>query len=270
MISACEFMTKGPCCTTGSSIGLPCSMSSSAGSEPSLVSTASAVGRILRLAWPLNLRSPTRSVVPLMKKSDRLMPATVGGSVQLAPGSIVIVHTATWLSGSAAHESGGGDCGTRSPSLPATARTTVFLLASSAEGNVSTTVFSLHIMRKCGLTNLDLAGRLSQIWKRSRSLGLSVWICGNISQCDSPAPAVIHCVSPSEYRPAQPRLSEWSTVPLRTSVIVSKPRCGCSGKPGVFFPWYMFHAPGPVRPKSIPSLRPWSGAPIVISGLPGG
>ena len=30
----------------------------------------------------------------------------------------------------------------------------------------------------------------------------------------------------------EPPESKWSTNPSRTTVIVSKPRCGCAGKPG--------------------------------------
>ena len=55
---------------------------------------------------------------------------------------------------------------------------------------------------------------------------------GNISECTMPAPAVSHCTSPRPKRAAAPSESEWSIRPLRTKVTVSKPRCGCCGKPG--------------------------------------
>ena len=47
-----------------------------------------------------------------------------------------------------------------------------------------------------------------------------------------PSPAVSHCTSPRPKRAVAPSESEWSMKPWRTNVTVSKPRCGCCGKPG--------------------------------------
>src|ERR1035441_4679382 len=46
-----------------------------------------------------------------------------------------------------------------------------------------------------------------------------------------PRPAVIHWISPAPIAPRFPKLSACSTVPARTYVMVSIPRCGCQGKP---------------------------------------
>ena len=47
-----------------------------------------------------------------------------------------------------------------------------------------------------------------------------------------PRPAVSHWTSPRPKRAVAPSESEWSMNPRRTKVTVSKPRCGCWGKPG--------------------------------------
>ena len=46
-------------------------------------------------------------------------------------------------------------------------------------------------------TIFDSGGRLSQIWKSSRSLVPSPFTSGNISECWIPDPVVSHWVSPS-------------------------------------------------------------------------
>ena len=75
-------------------------------------------------------------------------------------------------------------------------------------------------------------GRFSQIWNSSHGLGPSRSSSGNISQWTMPLPAVSHCTSPRPKRAVAPSESEWSMKPCRTKVTVSKPRCGCCGKPG--------------------------------------
>jgi len=111
---------------------------------------------------------------------------------------------------------------------------------------------------KCGSHILLRAGRLSQIWNSSSGLGLPVSSSGNISEWTMPLPAVSHCTSPPPKRAAAPSESAWSVRPLRTMVTVSKPRCGCDGKPGTVSPWYMLQPS--LRPKSWPIARPASEA----------
>ena len=66
---------------------------------------------------------------------------------------------------------------------------------------------------KCGGDIFLARGRFSQIWKSSSRFS-SVWAKqGNISACEMPAPAVIHCTSPSPNLPAAPKLSAWSMKP---------------------------------------------------------
>ena len=56
--------------------------------------------------------------------------------------------------------------------------------------------------------------------------------------------------------------------PRRTNVTVSKPRCGCCGKPGTVAPWYMRQPSIPA--KSMPMSRPASEASGPIASLPAG
>ncbi len=56
--------------------------------------------------------------------------------------------------------------------------------------------------------------------------------------------------------------------PRRTTVTVSKPRCGCCGKPGTRSPWYMFQPSLPA--KSCPMARPASDAAGPNASLPSG
>ena len=83
-----------------------------------------------------------------------------------------------------------------------------------------------------------------------------------------PLPAVSHCTSPLPKRAVAPSESEWSMKPRRTSVTVSKPRCGCCGNPGTVAPWYMLQ-PSPPE-KSWPMSRPSSGASGPSRPLPRG
>jgi hypothetical protein len=83
-----------------------------------------------------------------------------------------------------------------------------------------------------------------------------------------PAPAVIHWQSPPPNRAAAPSESLWSIRPRRTKVTVSKPRCGCAGKPGTSRPWYIRQ---PSRgSKSMPSCRPASDAAGPSLAFPAG
>ena len=81
-------MTKGPCCATGSAMGLPCRMSTSAGVLPVLVNVASAPASIVTRAW-FDRRVPSISrllpATPLLalKMSDSTDSQTcVGGGVE--------------------------------------------------------------------------------------------------------------------------------------------------------------------------------------------
>jgi hypothetical protein len=52
-------------------------------------------------------------------------------------------------------------------------------------------------------------------------------------------PAVIHWMSPDAMAPRFPRLSPCSTVPARTYVMVSMPRCGCQGETRQVVLWHV-------------------------------
>ena len=56
--------------------------------------------------------------------------------------------------------------------------------------------------------------------------------------------------------------------PWRTNVTVSKPRCGCWGKPGTTLPWYMRQPSAPA--KSMPRSRAASDAFGPMCSLPSG
>ena len=117
-------------------------------------------------------------------------------------------------------------------------------------------------MVKCGSTILSAAGKFIQIWNSSTVLPSVGDNSGNISQCTTPLPAVIHCTSPRPKRAVAPIESLWSMKPLRANVMVSKPRCGCSGNPGTVLPWYMRQPSLPAKswPMSRPASRAGSGA----------
>jgi hypothetical protein len=121
---------------------------------------------------------------------------------------------------------------------------------------------------KYGSTILLRAGRFSQIWNSSSGLAACWCSSGNISECTTPRPAVSHCTSPRPKRACAPSESEWSISPLRTMVTVSKPRCGCWGKPGTVAPWYRLQPS--LRLKSCPMSRPASEAAGPICALPSG
>ncbi|ODQ96856.1 hypothetical protein BFG51_12190 [Dietzia alimentaria] len=169
----------------------------------------------------------------------------------LTPGSSVTIQMARWFSGRAAQECGGGSSA-RTPSIsPAIRRN---LAAAPSAPRTTTGVFSDQNMSKCGSADLSSGARLSQIWNSSMVLGRSVSRSGNISECEIPEPAVSHWVSPWPKRAAAPRESAWSTTPSSTTVTVSNPRCGCWGKPGTVWPWYIDHPSLPE--KSCPRDRP--------------
>ncbi len=177
------------------------------------------------------------------------------------------VQMATSASGCEAHDSGGGASGLGAPgSAPATTVTVVARPASSWWTRRG--MRSFHSMVKCGSTILLRAGRFSQIWNSSSGLGAVALSSGNISECTMPLPAVTHCTSPPPNRAAAPSESEWSMSPLRTSVTVSKPRCGWPGKPGTVSPWYMLQPS--LRLKSLPIWRPSSGSARANAPLPAG
>ena len=160
------------------------------------------------------------------------------------------------LSSSLAQEWGGGGSVCLPSSGPAMHTTSVARPCASSA--VMRGMSSCQNIVKCGWAILFLAGRFSQIWNSSAGLGASGFKSGNISQCTMPAPAVSHCTSPPPKRAVAPKESEWSMRPRRTIVTVSKPRCGCEGKPGTVSPWYMLQPSLPA--KSWPICRPASKA----------
>ena len=204
----------------------------------------------------LTSRPPTCALSPLKKYSRRCVPASrAAGSVQRAPGCMVTVQIATSDSACAAQESGGDASGAAAPaSAPAITATSVLRPPSSA--CTSRGIRSAQSMVKCGWAILLRAGRFSQIWNSSNGLSRSASSRGNISAWTTPCPAVSHCTSPWPKRAVAPSESEWSIRPLRTMVTVSKPRCGCAGKPGTESPWYMLQPS--LRLKSWPIARPAS------------
>ena len=80
--------------------------------------------------------------------------------------------------------------------------TSVFTLRSSVE--TTRGVRSFQSIVKYGSTILSAAGRFSQIWKSSPVFGALRLTRGNISQCCTPWPAVIHWVSPCPKRAVAP------------------------------------------------------------------
>ena len=268
MISACVFITNGPYCATGSPMGRPCSTRHSTVVGPVLVSSQSSVARTCSAAWRSTSCGPTRRLSPTKKYSMRCVPSPcAAGRVHSAPGSMRSVQMATSPSGCEAQDSGGGARGSGAPgSAPATTVTVVARPAASLCTRRG--MRSSHSMVKCGSTILFLAGRFSQIWNSSSGLGSVALSSGNISECTMPLPAVTHCTSPPPKRAAAPSESEWSIRPLRTSVTVSKPRCGWPGKPGTVSPWYMLQPSLPL--KSLPIWRSSTGTAGPNAALPAG
>mmetsp|Transcript_76356 Transcript_76356/g.134828 ORF Transcript_76356/g.134828 Transcript_76356/m.134828 type:complete len:237 (-) Transcript_76356:194-904(-) len=235
MISFCVFITNGPCCATGSPMGLPCSTRTSTGSElEGFCSNTS------RSPWRTMTHCSLRTLVPMdtsgpsMKYAARLVPAGAAGTVNTAPGASSSSQTPTWLFLSAAQDRGGG----ARPWAPSKdpAYTVTLVLPSGLTGFG---ICPAQCITKQGSVILSFPGRLSQIWNNRSGFGLSMWTRGNISPWTIPLPAVIHCRSPSPYLPAFPIESVWSMTPSVVAVKVSKPRCGCCGNPGMRSPWYM-------------------------------
>mmetsp|Transcript_23742 Transcript_23742/g.64390 ORF Transcript_23742/g.64390 Transcript_23742/m.64390 type:complete len:288 (-) Transcript_23742:98-961(-) len=263
MMSSREVMTKGPCCTTGSPMGLPWRRSNSTSPSPVASRGTLASPRSSRPVCSLKTLPSAVSSEPLKKKTLRrvVTPPRAAGRVHLLLRSSLMVTMATSDSSTSRAYDAGGGVGTVSSSLasmkprPATTAMVVEAEPEPSDGSVACGISSLQSILKWGSAILSFLGRLSHIWKSSRRFSPSLLSKGNISLWEMPRPAVIHCASPpSPKRPAEPRESQWSTIPCRTRVTVSKPRCGCLGKPGTLLPWYMFHPVG--DPKSEPSARP--------------
>ena len=262
MISACVFITKGPYCATLSPRGRPCSTRHSTVSLPRLRSSQSCVASTCSAACSRTATGPICKPLPTKKYSMRCVALPAArGSVQRAPGASCSVQMATSASGLLAHDSGGGASGAPAPgSAPATTRTRVAWPSASTCSRRG--MRSFQNMVKCGAAILLRAGRFSQTWNSSSGLGALAFSSGNISACWMPRPAVSHCTSPLPKRAAAPSESLWSISPRRTRVTVSKPRCGCTGKPGTRSPWYIEKPSW--RLKSLPSARP----PRAAAGTP--
>mmetsp|Transcript_29394 Transcript_29394/g.82126 ORF Transcript_29394/g.82126 Transcript_29394/m.82126 type:complete len:201 (-) Transcript_29394:319-921(-) len=193
-ISAWVFITKGPCCTTGSPMGRPWSMRHVAASLPEfLTSTASDATRSTLARRSRSCSPATSSLSPSTKYSERLasFPALAGGSSNAPPGASWSIQTATSASSSHAQLLGGGRRACFPPTSPA--QTVTVARPPSA---LTLGICSAQCMVKNGSHILFLAGRLSQIWNRCAGLGWSSCSRGNISPCTTPPPAVIHCKSP--------------------------------------------------------------------------
>ena len=262
MISSRVFITNGPYCATGSPMGRPCSSRHSTAWVPVFSSAQSWPATSSSAACSPRCCGPMRRPSPAKKYSMRRVPwPRAAGSTQRAPGARCSVQMATSALACAAQDSGGGASGAAAPgSPPATTVTVVRRPASSRCARRG--MRSFQNMVKCGATIFWRAGRFSQIWKSSSGFGPPVRSKGNISECRMPRPAVTHCTSPPPKRAAAPSESAWSIRPLRTSVTVSKPRCGCAGKPGTASPWYMLQPSW--RLKSLPIWRPpsrWGAGP---------
>ncbi len=111
----------------------------------------------------------------------------------------------TSLSGFAAHESGAGVGAWCSVSFPAIKVMLVSFPVSSFA--LIKGIFSDQSIAKWGGTFLLAFGKLSQSWKSKNGFGFISSSKGNISECCTPLPAVIHCTSPLPKRPAAPRES---------------------------------------------------------------
>jgi hypothetical protein len=165
-----------------------------------------------------------------------------------------------------AHESGGGGGGRSPASSPAMTVTSVAARRSSVTTWRGRSSF--HNIVKYGSTILSAAGRFSQIWNSSSGFGPSrVEQREHLAVHDALARGEpLHVAAPK--RAVAPSESEWSMKPRRTNVTVSKPRCGCCGKPGTVVPWYMRQPSMPA--KSMPISRPASDASGPICVVAGG
>ena len=135
--------------------------------------------------------------------NNRCDSAPAAGIVQRAPGSKRRCQIATSASAFAAHEFGGGLGASALSSEPAiTVMSTS--ASSSPDGTTTVGVSWLHSIVKYGSTILSAAGRFNQIWNSSSGFGSSNDSNGNISQCTTPLPAVIHWVSPRPKRAVAP------------------------------------------------------------------
>lgn len=200
------------------------------------------------------------------------LPVRAGGMSMVELAGISHYHTATSASTLAAQLCGGALSGLVSLNWPATTRMTApplslwllcwccyaFVLDVDVEeafGGARCTrgVYSFQYIVKCGAHIFYFCGKFSQICVKFNGFGLSELISGNIYECWIPLPVVTHCVSPLPYRAEHFKLSAWSTSPCVTIEIVSNPRWGWDGKPGIVSPWYMLH---PSRKlKSLPIRR---------------
>ena len=166
-----------------------------------------------------------------------------------APASRRSTQIATSASSRAAHEFGGGDAGLASPSAPATIGD-----AAAFEGDDGDVGRPQH-----GEVRLDHLVGCGQVEPDLEQLG-GVWL----DRVDQREHLAVHDagtggqplrVAAAEAGRRTQRIGMVDQ-PLRTSVTVSKPRCGCCGKPGTSSPWYIRQ---PSRgSKSDPISRPAS------------
>mmetsp|Transcript_56131 Transcript_56131/g.155430 ORF Transcript_56131/g.155430 Transcript_56131/m.155430 type:complete len:252 (-) Transcript_56131:220-975(-) len=237
--------TKGPCWTTGSPMSRPCNTKNSTGPSAAESSTSTS-GRSLSRLRPVTGRPATTADVPRGVVTEQDEHVITNGVLSSPTDARLLPQPPRpprSEAGSAAYESGGGLGGACSPgSSPATSATSASAGAAPPPSDKAGSS-SLQNILKLGSAILERRGKLIQIWKSSSTFSALRSSKGNISAWLMPRPAVIHCTSPPPKRPALPSESVWSIQPLRVTVIVSKPRCGCPKSLPIW--WPLSEAAGP-------------------------
>ena len=218
------FITKGPCCTTGSPMGRPCSSSSSARSAP-FSSAASTSGRN-SMAWPTGTRwSCTCRSAPRKKYSiavdcRELRVATPIVRLARAQSSRLRRQTpADWPTSRAAARGG-----LRSPRRPAMMRTCALRPASSRATWVADCVTPEH--REVRLHQLVLPRQVQPDLEQLERIGRRrVEQRKHLGVHDSLARREPLHVTRRRTRRGAERIGVIDEA-TRTTVTVSKPRCG--------------------------------------------
>jgi hypothetical protein len=154
-ISARVFITKGPCWTTGSPIGRPCSSSSSRSSAAPLTSAAAASSARGDRGVPRRRRpSPgDRRALPRKQYSVRLVPRAPAAASKRAPGSSVIGSRSRRRCRGGGPRVGRRRRGRSRPSWPAITVTSVLATRASSTHDVPRDL-SRHRHREVGLDHL--------------------------------------------------------------------------------------------------------------------